>query len=83
MTEVPPWNPTPLKYLYVQLADHITARIEAGELEPGRRLPPEREIAADYGVAFHTVRNATKVLRDRGLIITMHGRGTFVADRHA
>ena len=78
---VPPWKPTPLRLMYEQIADHIAARIEAGELAPGAKLPPERELAEEYGVAYNTVRRAMDVLRERGLIVTMHGRGTYVAER--
>ncbi|MGH3070422.1 MAG: winged helix-turn-helix domain-containing protein, partial [Streptosporangiaceae bacterium] len=53
----------------------------AGELEPGQRLPPERDVATEYGVAYNTIRKSMEILRDRGLIVTMHGRGTFVNDR--
>lgn len=81
MTDVPPWAPTRTSYLYVQLADHLAARIAAGEWQPGDRLPPEREIASEYGVAYHTVRRAAAILRERGLLITLHGGGTFVSDR--
>lgn len=76
---VPPFEPDPLRHIYVQVADHIAARIEAGELKPGARLPPEREMAAEYGVAYHTIRRAMAVLRERGLIVTLMGHGTFVA----
>lgn len=78
---IPPWEPLPDRYMYEQVAEHVAARIEAGELEPGRRLPPERDLAAEYGVAYHTIRSAMQLLRDQGLIVTMHGRGTFVARR--
>lgn len=78
---VPPWAPVPDRLLYEQVAGHLAARMQAGELEPGRRLPPERDLAAEYGVAYHTIRNAMRVLRERGLIVTIHGRGTFVAAR--
>lgn len=67
--------------VYVQVADHIAARIESGELQSGRRLQPERELAAWYGVAYDTIRRATALLRERGLIVTVHGRGTFVSDK--
>jgi len=67
--------------VYVQVADHITARIESGELAPGTRLPPERELATVYGVAYDTIRRASELLRERELIVTVHGRGTFVAER--
>ena len=36
-------------------------------------------LAEEYGVAYQTVRHAMQVLRERGLIITRQGRGTFVA----
>lgn len=77
---VPPFEPTPLRLMYVQVAEHIEARIRAGELRPGRRLPPEREIATEYGVAYNTMRKSMEILRERGLIVTMHGRGTFIND---
>lgn len=66
--------------VYVALADHVERRIRAGELQPGTRLPSERELAAEYGVAYMTVRRAAGVLRERGLIVTVHGKGTFVVD---
>jgi GntR family transcriptional regulator len=65
---------------YMRVANDIESRIKSGELRPGARLLPERELATYYGVAYLTVRRAMKVLRERGLINTMHGRGTFVAD---
>ena len=67
--------------VYVQVADHLAGRIERGELAPGSRLPPERELATFYGVSYDTIRRATAALRERGLIETVHGRGTFVARR--
>ena len=77
---VPPFKPTQLRLMYEQVAEHIAARIEARELPPGSKLPPERDLAAEYGVAYNTVRRAMDVLRERGLIVTMHGRGTYVAE---
>jgi hypothetical protein len=55
------------------------SRIKSGELKSGVRLPPERELASDCGMAYDTVRRATASLRERSLIITVHGRGTYVA----
>ncbi len=63
---------------YLRVADDIAARITSGELAPGARLRSERDLAAYYGVSYGTVRRAMQVLRDRGLITTIHGRGTFV-----
>lgn len=80
MTKVPAFSPSPLRLMYVQVAEHIAARIEAGELKPGHRLLPERDMATEYGVAYNTMRKSMEILREQGLIVTMHGRGTFVND---
>lgn len=79
---VPPFDPDQdsSEYVYVRLANHIEARIRAGELSLGRRLPAERDQAEEYGVAYLTVRRAMKLLRDRGLIKTVIGRGTYVVE---
>jgi GntR family transcriptional regulator len=66
---------------YMRVADDITARIASGELAPGARLLSERDLATYYGVAFHTVRHAMQILRDRDLIVSVHGRGTFVTEK--
>ncbi|GIG92106.1 GntR family transcriptional regulator [Plantactinospora endophytica] len=68
-------SPTPF---YVQLADLLAKRIEDGELEPGQLLPSEAHIQQQYGVARGTVRAALKLLRERGLIVTMPQRGSYV-----
>jgi GntR family transcriptional regulator len=70
-------DPLGADFTYMQVADNITMRIEAGEFT--HKLPAERDLAKEYGVAYQTVRHAMKVLRERGLIITRQGRGTFVA----
>jgi DNA-binding GntR family transcriptional regulator len=74
----PAIDPTAPKLVYVQVADNLAARIERGELAPGARLPAERDLATEYGVAYDTIRRATALLRERGLILTIVGRGTYV-----
>ena len=78
---VPPFGLQPGQYAYVQVADHIAARIAAGELAPGARLPGERELAAEYGVALGTARRAVQELRGRGLVRTLPALGTYVVDQ--
>jgi GntR family transcriptional regulator len=68
-------GPTPL---YVQVADAIGARINRGELPPNRPIPSENQLVQEYGVARGTARKAIELLRDRGLVTTVVGRGTFV-----
>ena len=71
-----PVDPYGSEYAYVQVADDLQRRITEGEIP--MKLPSERSIAEEYGVAYTTVRHATAVLRERGVIVTVHGRGTFV-----
>jgi GntR family transcriptional regulator len=72
-----PVDPYADQHAYEQVAVDVERRIKAREII--RKLPPERELAEEYGVAYTTVRRAMEVLRERGLIRTIHGRGTFVA----
>ena len=81
VSEPPDINTRGAALIYVQVADHIAARIANGDLAPGSRLPAERSLAAEYCVAYDTIRRATAVLRERKLIVTVHGRGTFVTER--
>ena len=66
---------------YRQLAAILRDRIASGELSAGTRLRAERDLATYYAVSYGTVRRAMKELRERGLIATIHGRGTFVNER--
>ncbi|SHM30233.1 GntR family transcriptional regulator [Vreelandella subglaciescola] len=67
-----------------RLADVITQRLEAmiieGSLKPGQRLPPERELAEQFGVSRPSLREAIQRLAARGLLSSRQGGGTFVND---
>jgi DNA-binding GntR family transcriptional regulator len=63
----------------VQVAADIERDIDAGRLAPDTRLPSEMELSAQYGVARVSVRRAMELLRERRKVVTVHGRGTFVA----
>ena len=66
---------------YLQIEEELADRIDSGELEPGMRLPSERELSEQVGVSRMTVRQALGRLEQRGLILREQGRGTFVAER--
>ncbi|HET8601589.1 MAG TPA: GntR family transcriptional regulator [Segeticoccus sp.] len=53
-------------------------RERIADLEPGSALPTERTLAAEFGVARMTVRNAIASLVREGLLRSEQGRGTFV-----
>jgi GntR family transcriptional regulator len=71
-------GPTPL---YVQVADAIGVRINSGELQANRPIPSENQLVQEYGIARGTARKAIDLLRERGLVTTVVGRGTFVRPR--
>lgn len=57
----------------------ISDAVVSGELAPGDRLPPERELAEQFGVSRTVVRDAVKTLSGRGILRARRGAGTFVA----
>jgi len=65
--------------LYRQVAEAIEHQISSGELERDERLPGEAELAERYEVNRLTVRSALAELVQRGLIYTVHGRGSYVS----
>ncbi len=66
-------------YLYLQIAEAIRRRIAAGELKPGDRIPPVRELAKQWDCTPGTVNRAYKTLRQEGLVVGQRGKGTLVA----
>jgi DNA-binding GntR family transcriptional regulator len=60
----------------------LVQTIRLGVVAPGESLPPERELAASFGVSRDTVREAIRELADTGYLVPKRGRygGTFVAD---
>lgn len=65
--------------LWQSIADQLRGEIARGKWPPGTRLPPEADLATRFGVNRHTVRHATRVLADEGLLFSRRGAGVFVA----
>ncbi|WP_067480107.1 aminotransferase-like domain-containing protein [Actinomadura hibisca] len=63
---------------YRRIADVLAARIAAGELRPGDRLPPQRQFARRHGIAGSTAARVYGELIRRGLAVGEVGRGTFI-----
>jgi GntR family transcriptional repressor for pyruvate dehydrogenase complex len=64
--------------VYDELYDQIVSMISTGELKPGDRLPPERELAKQLKVSRQSIREALKKAETQGLLEVRHGEGTFV-----
>jgi GntR family transcriptional regulator len=73
------FDPSSVTPLYEQAADYVAGQIERGELTRGQKLPAERDLADQWGIGYQTVRRAMRDLRERGLIVSRVGKGTFVA----
>jgi DNA-binding FadR family transcriptional regulator len=68
----------------VRLVDRVVEEIQklilGGQLEPGTKLPPERELADELGVSRTVVREAVRILVAKGLLETKPGVGTTVQE---
>ncbi|HWS91019.1 MAG TPA: GntR family transcriptional regulator [Mycobacterium sp.] len=66
---------------YRRIVAEIRARIAAGELRAGDRMPSIRQVAQRWGVAIATATKAMATLRDEGLVEPRVGSGTVVSAR--
>lgn len=64
--------------LYRQIANQIITNIQTGELQPGDKLPTERQLAKHYQVNRSTVVHALDELVSSGWILRKQGSGTRV-----
>ncbi len=64
-----------------RIADDLRAQIGDGTFGAGGKLPSERDLAARYGTARNTAKEAVDILRREGLVIARHGAGAFVRKR--
>jgi GntR family transcriptional regulator len=69
-------DPTPP---YEQLRRQLIELIRYGDLAPGDRLPPLRQLAADLGLAVGTVARTYHELEVAGMVVSRRGAGTRVA----
>jgi GntR family transcriptional repressor for pyruvate dehydrogenase complex len=61
-----------------RVVNEIQSVIVSGQIEPGTKLPPERELADELGVSRTVVREAVRILVAKGLLETRPGVGTIV-----
>ncbi len=70
------------KALYQQIAASILGQIQAGELQPGARLPSEYALSKEHKVGRNTIRHALSDLAAQGYLESVQGVGTFVTETH-
>ena len=66
--------------IYEQLVDQIKTMILNEELKPGEGLPSVRVLAKELKISALTVKKAYDALEAEGFTITIHGKGTYVAE---
>ena len=62
-----------------RVVGHVRRLIEQGQLHPGDRLPPERDLAVEIGVSRPSLRSGLQKLGAMGVVIARQGAGTFVS----
>lgn len=66
--------------MYLQIKEQIRHRVAVGDWPPGREIPSIRQLAVETRVSVITVKRAYLELEREGVIVTHHGKGSFVAD---
>jgi GntR family transcriptional regulator len=67
--------------IYEQTLEGIRQQIRAGVLLPGEQLPSVRELSAALSVNPNTIQRSYRELERTGWIVTLAGKGSFVAPR--
>ena len=68
--------------MYLQIMEQIKQRVAIGDWQAGEKLPSIRELAVGARVSVITIKRAYAELEREGVIVTQHGRGSFVAEKN-
>ncbi|MBB3140711.1 histidine utilization repressor [Halomonas sp. THAF12] len=69
--------------LYLRIQQHLLDKIRSGEWAPHHQIPPEEQLAKDFGVSRMTANKAIRDLVQQGYLTRQPGVGTFVTDHKA
>ena len=72
-------NNSSLTPIYEQLMDQVKTQIISGEIQENEALPSVRALSAELKISALTVKKAYDRLEEDGFVVTVHGKGTFVA----
>ena len=65
--------------LYEKIKDHILQNINSGEWSQDQRMPSENDLVSTFGVSRMTINRALRELTESGILVRVHGVGTFIA----
>lgn len=72
-------NNTSMVPIYEQLTDQVKREILSGELKENDILPSVRALSGELRISALTVKKAYDRLEEEGFVVTVHGKGTYVA----
>jgi len=72
-------NNTSMQPIYEQIVEQVKGLIMQGEMQQGEMLPSVRTLSKDLRISALTVKKAYDTLEQEGFVVTVHGKGSFVA----
>ena len=72
-------NHSSMQPIYEQITDQIKAMIIDGTLKEEEMLPSVRTLAKELKISALTVKKAYDFLEEEGFVVTVHGKGSFIA----
>ena len=72
-------NNSSMQPIYEQIVEQIKGLIMQGEMQQEEMLPSVRSLSKDLRISALTVKKAYDTLEQEGFIVTVHGKGSFVA----
>lgn len=72
-------NHTSMEPIYEQIVAQIKAEVIEGRMTAGDALPSVRVLSKELKISALTVKKAYDNLEEEGLIVTVHGKGSFIA----
>lgn len=75
-------NHTSMRPIYEQIAERIKGMVIEGSLKEGEMLPSVRTMAKELKISALTVKKAYDFLEEEGFVVTVHGKGSFIAEHN-
>lgn len=75
-------NHTSMQPIYEQIAERIKGMVMEGSLKEGEMLPSVRTMAKELKISALTVKKAYDFLEEEGFVVTVHGKGSFIAEHN-
>ena len=64
---------------YLRVANILRSRILEGDCPPGKRFPPQHDLARELNVSFSTLKHTLSILEEEGYVVPKVGDGTYAA----